>query len=168
MIVGCTALGFIALLIRSSGHWQDLRVATRLGCYGLILLFMFPMALAAVYLLVWRYRPREVGVRVQGWPLAPVVLAIFGAAAWAVAPRGILWSKLLHTWGIGWMLWIGLVEAALSEEFTRMLLQTRLGALFRNQGLGFVAATVIWACLHMPRSMLRQAVPGLERLLAPF
>lgn len=151
LIVGCTALGFVALLIRYSGYWHDLMGLARLGCFGIMLLFMFPLALAGVYLLVWRYRPRELGVRLQGWSVAPVVLGIFGGMTSVVARHGNMWSKLFHAWGLWWMLWIGLVEAALSEEFTRMLLQTRLALAFRNRGLGFVAATVIWACLHMPR-----------------
>jgi len=75
-----------------------------------------------------------------------------GTIAFAVAPGGVLWRKLLHSLGLWWLLWIGLVDSALSEEFTRMLLQTRLAAAFRNTGTGFVTATFLWACLPCRKS----------------
>lgn len=53
-------------------------------------------------------------------------MGIFGGVALVVARQCIPWSRLFQAWGQLWMLWIGLVEAALTEEFTRMLLQTRI------------------------------------------
>jgi membrane protease YdiL (CAAX protease family) len=33
-----------------------------------------------------------------------------------------------------------------------MLLQTRLGILFHHKGMGFVVATLVWVCIHIPNS----------------
>src|SRR5256884_7753119 len=41
-------------------------------------------------------------------------------------------------------------QAAFPEEFIRMLLQTRLEKVLRYPGLGFSAATFLWASLHVP------------------
>lgn len=153
VIVGFTALGFCGLLIRFHGFWTGpagLPPTERVVFLVLMIFFMFPIGLALLYLFGYRYKLRELGVTMQRWYLGPVVLVMIGTIAFAVAPGGLLWRKLLHSWGLWWLLWIGLVDSALSEEFTRMLLQTRLAAAFRNTGTGFVTATFLWACLHMP------------------
>ncbi len=153
VIVGFTALGFCGLLIRFHGFWTGpagLPPMERAVFLVLMIFFVFPIGLALLYLFGYRYKLRELGVTMQRWYLGPVVLVMIGTIAFAVAPGGVLWRKLLNSWGLWWLLWIGLVDSALSEEFTRMLLQTRLAAAFRNTGTGFVTATFLWACLHMP------------------
>ena len=153
VIVGFSALGFCSLAIRFHGPWAGvggLPPVERPAFVVLMLFFMFPIGLALLYLFGYRYKLRELGATLQGWYLGPVVLGIVGATALAVAPGGVLWRRLLHSWGLWWLLWIGLVDSALSEEFTRMLLQTRLAAVLKNTGMGFVTATFLWACLHMP------------------
>lgn len=72
---------------------------------------------------------------------------MIGTIAFAVAPGGILWRNLLHSWGLWWLLWIGLVDSALSEEFS---CRRDSPPAFRNTGTGFVTATFFWACLHIP------------------
>jgi len=152
VILGFTALGFCGLFLRFRGPWAGpvgLPPIER-GIFLVLMMFVFPIGLALLYLFGYRYKLRELGITMKRWYLGPVVVGLIGTMAFVVAPGGILWKKLIHSWGLWWLLWIGFVEAALSEEFTRMLLQTRLGAAFRSTGMGFVTATFLWACLHIP------------------
>ncbi len=53
--------------------------------------------------------------------------------------------------GIVGALRTGFIVAALSEEFFRVIGQTRLGALLHNVGMGWFLTTLIWALMHPPK-----------------
>jgi membrane protease YdiL (CAAX protease family) len=75
---------------------------------------------------------------------------IVGCITLAVTPEKSHWHSVIRAWGLMGLLLTGIVEAALPEEFVRMLLQTRLGSTLKNKGLGFVLATFLWASMHIP------------------
>jgi membrane protease YdiL (CAAX protease family) len=150
VILGCTFLGMIFLSIRfTSGWWETMSFHYRLACSSL-LLFTFPIALALIYLIYYRYRPKELGINLHYWHLPLLIHLIFGGITLAVVPGNSHWHSFIGQYGLLGALFTGLITAALPEEFTRMLLQTRLGFACRNKGLGFVIATFIWACMHIP------------------
>lgn len=41
--------------------------------------------------------------------------------------------------------------AGLPEEFVRMLIQTRYAAVVKNDASGWLAASILWSLLHIPR-----------------
>lgn len=149
-ILGCTLLGFAYLALHFSAVGQTMTLSERLTFFPILALFTFPVALALIYLFRWRYKPSELGINLRYLYLPLLILFIFGAITFWVAPEKSHWRSFFHQFGLWGWLFSALLGAALCEEFTRMLLQTRLASAFRNKGLGFVAATFIWACLHIP------------------
>ena len=150
VILGCTLLGLAYLAIHFSAVGQTMPRSERLAFFPILALFTFPVALALIYLLHYRYKPSELGIKLRYLYLPLLVLLIFGAITFWVAPEKSHWRSFFLQFGVRGWLFSALLGAALSEEFTRMLLQTRLANAFRNISLGFVAATFIWACLHIP------------------
>jgi len=90
---------------------------------------------------------------------------IWGTITLIVAPGRSHWRSFLDANGGIGLVWTALIAAALSEEFTRTLLQTRLGVVFRNKGLGFVAATFIWASLHIPVNLFQNPTASVWRIV---
>ncbi len=148
-ILICTLLGITGLSIRFFCDWQHLNHGTRLAVLPLFL-FVFPVVLAIIYLFVYKYKPKELGINFRYWYLPLIIHVIVGAASLLVVPERSHWKDALQQMGLTSLLFTGIVTAALPEEFLRMLLQTRLGLLFRNAGTGFIAATMLWAFMHVP------------------
>jgi membrane protease YdiL (CAAX protease family) len=149
----CSLLGTFFLVLRFSGkvQWEKVPNITRLSIAAGIFLFVFPIALAIIMLLM-KYRPRDLGIRLQGFVPGIAVLAITAVTSYFAAPgRFTLQIVLKEGGGIAGALFIGFVTAALSEEFFRMVLQTRFVALFRNTGAGWMVASLIWALMHGPK-----------------
>ncbi len=149
VILGSVMLGAIFLIVRFSRLWTTIHGIGRLSLSALIP-FVFPIALALVFLFAYRYRPSELGVNAHYWYLPFFINLLVGGITLAVAPQLSHWRSFFREAGFFGGLYTGLITAGLSEEFTRMLLQTRLGYAFHNKGLGFVAATFIWASAHIP------------------
>lgn len=146
VILGCIFLVMIFLSIRfRSSQWETMRPIYRLICS--LLVFMLPIL---IYFLYYRYRPKELGINLHYWYLPLFIHLIFGGITLALVPGNSHWHSFIGQYGLLGALFTGLITAALPEEFTRMLLQTRLGCAFCNKGFGFVFATVIWACMHIP------------------
>ncbi len=150
VVLGCTLLGLAYLALHFSAVGQGLHRSQRLAILPILVLFTFPVALALIYLFRWRYKPSELGINLRYWYLPAIILLLFGAITFRVAPQQSHWRSFFQQFGMWGWIFSGLLGAALSEEFTRMLLQTRLAAAFRDNGIGFVAATFLWACLHAP------------------
>jgi len=112
---------------------------------------IFPIALPLI-LLKWKYRPVELGIRfnAMSWVFLPVLL-VTAATAYLAAPEDFTLGSLLASEGVVGALVTGVITAGLSEEFVRMVLQTRLGAYLRNPAIGWFIATLIWAFLHSPK-----------------
>jgi len=79
------------------------------------------------------------------------VLLVTAATAYLAAPEDFTLGSLLASEGVVGALVTGVITAGLSEEFVRMVLQTRLGAYLRNPAIGWFIATLIWAFLHSPK-----------------
>jgi len=150
VILTCTALGQVFLYVRFSALWNAIQGPSK---YALItlLVFTYPIVLALIYLFFYRYKPSELGINLRFWYLPLLIHLLWGGIAITTAISTIIWHSYIQQNGIGILITL-VICAALAEEFTRMLLQTRLGALFHNKGMGFVTATLLWACIHIPKS----------------
>jgi len=151
VILACTALGQVFLFFRFSTHWNAIQGLPKFALISLIV-FTLPIVLALIYLFLYRYKPSELGINLRFWYLPLLIHLLWGGIAITTAINSVIWRSYIRQNGIGSVLISLVLNAALAEEFTRMLLQTRLGALFHNKGMGFVTATVLWACIHIPKS----------------
>jgi membrane protease YdiL (CAAX protease family) len=108
-------------------------------------------ALPALFLLVRRYRLRDLGLAVSGVPAAALVIAIFALASLAT-PTSITWKAIVEDSGgsATGVLSMALL-AAVPEEFFRFVWQTRAGAVLANRATGWMVASVAWAMLHGPK-----------------
>lgn len=149
----CPLLGAICVILRFSRKvpWEKMSLMARLPIAIGIMLLLFPVGLAIIMLLL-RYKPKDLGMRLQGFVPGIVALIITAGTAYLVAPDRFTFHQVLEeSGGIAGALFMGFVTAALSEEFLRVVLQTRLGAVLRNTGAGWLIASVIWASLHGPK-----------------
>ncbi len=140
---------FLVLNFRSRIPGGETAGLVRLATVVGVLAFSFPTALAA-WLLWIGYRPRTLGFRVRGLAGGALALVLTASAALVADPdRVTLWRALDEMGG-----WTALASAgagaALSEEFLRFVLQTRIGARFGNPAAGWLAASLLWAALHVP------------------
>ncbi len=148
----CLLLGLVFFAIRFSGavDWEHLPGMVRLLTVPLIA-FVYPIGLAIIMLLL-KYSFSQLGIRLQGFLAAIPVIAISIVTSRLVAPQNLTWDIVLtESGGFLGMLFSGFIAAGLSEEFFRLIGQTRFGALFNNKGLGWFVTTVIWALLHAPK-----------------
>lgn len=151
VILICFALGQVFLFFRFSTQWNTMQGFPKYALISLIV-FTLPIVLAIIYLFIYRYRPSELGINLRFWYLPLLIHLIWGGIAVTTATNTVIWHSYFRQYGISSVLISLVLNAALSEEFTRMLLQTRLGSLFHNKGMGFVTATFLWACIHIPKS----------------
>ncbi len=163
-------IGIICLAIRFVGPWESISGLPRIIVGVSMMIFAFPVVIAAI-LLLFRYKPRELGIRLQGfWSVLPVI-AIVVITARVVAPDSMTLDHLMSTeGGVVMVVLSGLMLAGLPEEFLKMAGQTRFGALLRNKGAGWLIITIIWAVMHMPKFYsdghnVKEAVIGAVRIM---
>lgn len=148
----CLTGGLVFMFVRFSGYvdWEHLNGLIKLALIPLIL-GVFPVALA-IGLLLMRYSPFALGLRVKGIVWAIPLVIIFALAGWIIAPDRLTWDLVMAEEGsVANLIFSGLIVAGLSEEFFRIVGQTRLGALINNQGLAWYIITFIWAFMHAPK-----------------
>lgn len=144
-ILICTFLCAVSLTIHWSSWMEPISGAGKLVSIVFLLLFGLPLVLGAIYLFYFHYTAAELGFRLNYWYLSPIVLTVFAATALLVAPNGLTWEshKGVQLVAYGFL-------AAFSEEFVRMLMQTRFAVALQSRGIAFFLATFAWACLHLP------------------
>jgi hypothetical protein len=142
----CLCGGVLFFLFRFSGimDWEHAKPLLKLAVVPLIV-FVFPIALAVIMLLL-KYKPRDLGLRLQGLILIIPIIAISAITNRLVSPQSLTWNAVLAEEGsVAATLFSGLIVAGLSEEFFRTIGQTRLGALLHNKGMGFVSCSeMVW------------------------
>jgi membrane protease YdiL (CAAX protease family) len=145
-------LGTIFLIVRFSGivQWEQMSGLERLAVIPLIL-FVFPIGLAII-LLAMKYKPNQLGIQLQGFKGVIPVLILFAATNYIIAPERLTWNLVLEEeGGLIPMLFSGFIVAGLSEEFFRVVGQTRLGRYFKNFGMGWIITSTLWALMHAPK-----------------
>ena len=146
------SLGLVFLFFRFSPSidWQHLHILVRLAVLPLIL-FMFPIALAIILLLL-KYKPTDLGFRFNGLILVVPIVLISALVNRIVSPESLTYNALIaETGGVLGVLSTGIIAAGLSEEFFKVVGQTRLGAYIKNFGFGWFITVVIWAFMHAPK-----------------
>lgn len=148
----CLMGGIIFMFFRFSGYvdWEHLNGLIKLALIPLIL-GVFPVALA-ISLFLMRYSPKALGLKFNGIAWAIPIVLIFALSGWMVAPDRLTWDLVMAEEGsMANLIFSGLIVAGLSEEFFRIIGQTRLGALINNKGLAWFITTFVWAFMHAPK-----------------
>jgi hypothetical protein len=115
---------------------------------GSLIALQIPLA---IFLLLRRYTIGDLGLRVQGLYLIPIVMACVAPFAALIAPLPAVWRENYRQLGsVREWIELGFFTAALPEEFLRMVLQARFGAWLNNRAGGWCIATLLWALLHIP------------------
>jgi membrane protease YdiL (CAAX protease family) len=148
----CALLGGTCIILRFEGPPWDhaaglYRITVALG----MMLFLFPIAMTII-LLAMGYKVRELGVRLQGFISAAVVVLVTAVISFVAAPGHFTLQMVLQEGGgVAGALLMGFVYAGLSEEVFRFIFQTRAGAALRNPAAGWFLASLVWALLHGPK-----------------
>ena len=117
------------------------------------LLFAMPLGLF-VYLLIKRYKLLRLGFTTQ--PLISIILGLMiwgitGLFAYFFNNEGILWTRAYEELGgVFGIIVKGIFGAALVEEFSRFVIQSRFERVFKFNGINILFATTIWAFMHFP------------------
>lgn len=149
--VTCTLLGILFLMFRFVMlDWNNTPGPVKLAILPLIF-FTFPVILFVI-LLLYKYKLKDMGFRFSNVIfVAVLVILVTAVTAYIVAPAGFTFRIVYRqAGGLTGLLIEGFITAALPEEFTRLILQTRLGALFNSKSIGWFFASFIWACMHIP------------------
>ena len=148
----CFIGGLLFLFFRFSGilDWEHTNPLLRLSIASLII-FAFPIALTVIMLLL-KYKPTHLGLRLQGLIIVIPIIAISAITNRIVLPQSLTWNAVISEGGgIMGALFTGFILSGLSEEFFRTIGQTRLAAFIGNKGLGWFITTLIWSLFHAPK-----------------
>ncbi|MFZ4549964.1 MAG: type II CAAX prenyl endopeptidase Rce1 family protein [Bacteroidales bacterium] len=117
------------------------------------IIFAMPLGVF-VYLLIKRYKLMRLGLTTQ--PLVSIILGLIiwgltGLFAYFFNKEGILWTIAYEELGgIMGIIMQGVIGAALFEEFSRFVIQSRFEKVFKTNGINILFATTIWAFMHFP------------------
>jgi membrane protease YdiL (CAAX protease family) len=153
VIVSLMLVGATGMMLRFAWlDWEHTAGMMKLTVAGMMFLCMFPV-ITGIVLLASKYRLPDIGFRFSPLILTGVaVLLITAGTGLAVAPEGLTYGLLMkEIGGVGNLLFLGFITAALPEEFLRLVCQTRFGTLLNNKALGWYLACFIWAFLHFPK-----------------
>ena len=111
------------------------------------IIFAMPLAIF-IYLLSKRYALMNLGLRTQPLKslfLGLIIWSITGLFAYVFNKDGILWARAYdELGGIIGIIVTGVIGAALFEEFSRFVIQSRFERIFMRPGISILFATTIW------------------------
>ena len=151
MLAGSFLLGFAWLYARFVRDYRPAPGPLRLVWLALLIGCVF-QALPAAVLFLRRYRLPDLGLSARGVQAAPVIMAVFAAAALTLSPSTTTWKAIVEESGGSTLAVIGTaLLAAVPEEFFRFAWQTRMGAWIEQPAVGWLVASLVWALLHAPK-----------------
>lgn len=117
------------------------------------IIFAMPLGIF-IYLLIKRYKLMRLGLTTR--PLISIILGLIicgltGLFAYFFNKEGILWARAYEELGgIMGIIMQGVIGAALFEEFSRFVIQSRFEKVFKTNGINILFATTMWAFMHFP------------------
>ncbi len=153
ILIMVIAMQWIATLGRFVwvADWNHAETPIRLTLFIMMILFIYPVFLLIYYFAIARYKPVQLGLSINKsmWISLPVI-AVIAAFSFLVAPESIRFATLYESHGLLQLILLGFLTAALPEEFIRLLLQTRLAKVFRNNAWSWLITGLLWAAIHIP------------------
>ena len=115
------------------------------------ILFAFPIFILIYFIGVKKYSFKQLGIlSFNNWYVSVPIIIIIGAATYLTFPESLQFKDVLKQNGISAFITLGFLTAAIPEEITRVLLQSRLSRVLKNKSWGWFLASLIWALLHIP------------------
>lgn len=117
------------------------------------MLFVMPLGIL-IYLFIKRYKIMRLGFATKPLTsllLGPIIWGLTGLFAYFFNKEGMLWEGAYEEFGgIVGIIVQGVIGAALFEEFSRFVIQSRFERVFKANGINILFATTIWAFMHFP------------------
>lgn len=153
LIIICSQVLIAALLVFwfNMAKQQVDSLALKYSLLILRLMFGFPIFLFLYFVVIKKYRLKELGItNVQSWYICAPLILLIGLMTFLMFPEGMQFQQVVAQSGILSLFLLGFLTAAIPEEVTRVLLQSRLSRVSNSQTLGWFLASSIWAVLHLP------------------
>lgn len=123
-----------------------------------VFLFSMPLGIL-IYLLLKKYKLMQLGLTTK--PLIYLLLGAFvygltGLFAYIFNENGIIWKEGIEEFGgIVGIIVQGIIGAALVEEFSRFVIQSRFEKVYKASGFSILFASTLWAFMHFPVSYFK-------------
>ncbi|MCE7994739.1 MAG: CPBP family intramembrane metalloprotease [Roseivirga sp.] len=129
---------------------QSMTPPLKLAILVIRLLFAFPIFFLIYFLAVRKYSLAQLGFRFKYWFVSIPLIVIIGGVSYMGFPEGIQFEDMLEEHGYLAFLTLGFLTAAIPEEITRHLFQSRLSVVMKSKSFGWFFASLVWALLHIP------------------
>jgi membrane protease YdiL (CAAX protease family) len=123
-----------------------------------VFLFSMPLGIL-IYLLLKKYKLMQLGITTK--PLIYLLLGAFvygltGLFAYIFNENGIIWKEGIEEFGgVVGIIVQGIIGAALVEEFSRFVIQSRFEKVYKASGFSILFASTLWAFMHFPVSYFK-------------
>lgn len=114
------------------------------------LLLAYPVFFLIYFLGIKRYSLKSIGISHQHWYLALPLIILIGGVSYLSFPEGVQFEEQYRNYGVLAFFTLGFLTAAIPEEISRHLFQTRLSRIARSKSLGWAVASSFWALTHIP------------------
>ncbi len=130
---------------------EAVSLAVKVSALALRILFVFPVFLLLYFLALKKYTLRQLGIlRFNHWHISLPIILLIGGTSYLFFYDGLQFEKIVQKNGFLSLLTLGFLTAAIPEEITRNLLQSRLGIMINHKSIAWFAASALWAIVHIP------------------
>lgn len=125
--------------------------AVSIAALLLRVIFIFPVFLLVYFLGFKKYKPREIGIwGFKYWFVSIPIIILLGGTAYLFFPDGMQFEQQWQSNGIITFIFLGFFTAAIPEEITRTIFQSRLGVVINNKSIAWFIVSLVWAIQHIP------------------
>ncbi|WP_408029568.1 CPBP family intramembrane glutamic endopeptidase [Tenacibaculum xiamenense] len=115
------------------------------------ILFVFPVFFIIYFVGIKKYSLRQLGVlSFYNWYVSLPIIILIGGVTYLTFPESLQFNSILKQNGGSAFLVLGFLTAAIPEEITRVLIQSRLSRVLKDKSWGWFLASFLWALLHIP------------------
>lgn len=130
---------------------QSVSTVFKIAVLVLRLLFVFPIFFLIYFLAIKRYNLKQLGIlNLSRWYVCLPIIVLIGGASYLFFPEGLQFEDIILENGYLSLITLGFLTAAVPEEITRNLLQSRLGLVLKSKSLGWFLSSLVWALIHIP------------------
>lgn len=130
---------------------QSVSKVFKISALVLRILFVFPVFFLIYFLAVKKYNLKQLGIlNLSRWYVCLPVIVLIGGVSYLLFPERLQFEEIIQEHTYLSLITLGFLTAAIPEEITRNLLQSRLGRVLKNKSLGWFFSSFIWALIHIP------------------
>ncbi|QCK16120.1 CPBP family intramembrane glutamic endopeptidase [Mangrovivirga cuniculi] len=122
------------------------------------IVFIFPVFLLVYFLAIKKYTPKDIGIwGIKCWYVSLPIILLIGGVTYILFPEGMQFQYYWQNNGITGFILFGFITAAIPEEITRTLFQSRLGIVLNSKSIAWFMVSLVWALQHIPIFVSRSA-----------